>query len=152
MKRDPRVPLADVARAGADIQRFTKGMERESFLQDGVTQAAVERKFEIIGEALNRLRQAHPELAARISDLRRIIGFRNVLAHGYDRAELERICTSERSVSTIRVRGYGDGEGKHGRILSVTQTEQSQTGTGHWSLVTAPTPPVSAFQGARPWC
>jgi len=42
------------------------------------------RKLEIVGEALNRLSRDHPELAARIPDIARIIGFRNVLAHGYD--------------------------------------------------------------------
>ena len=43
-----------------------------------------ERKLEIVGEALNRLSREEPELAARIPDIGRIVGFRNVLAHGYD--------------------------------------------------------------------
>ena len=34
------------------------------------TQAAVERKFEIIGEAINQLHKTHPELAERIPRLR----------------------------------------------------------------------------------
>lgn len=91
MKHDPRVLLADVVRAGADIQSFTEGMERATFLQDRMTQAAVERKFEIIGEALNRLHRTHPELTAKISDLRRIIDFRNLLAHGYHRVAPENV-------------------------------------------------------------
>ena len=37
-----------------------------------------------MGEALNRLSREDPELAARIPDIARIVGFRNVLAHGYD--------------------------------------------------------------------
>ncbi len=84
MSPDPRILLWDVERAGADIQCFTDGMERDDWLRDQRTQAAVERKFEIIGEALNRLDKTHPECAARIPDLPRIIGFRNILAHGYD--------------------------------------------------------------------
>ncbi len=84
MHRDPRVLLWDIERASDDIERFTEGMERDTWLQDRRTQAAVERKFEIIGEALNRLQGSHPEQAARIPDLRRIIGFRNILARGYD--------------------------------------------------------------------
>ena len=46
MHRDPRVPLADVEQAGADIERFTAGMTRDAYLRDELTQAAVERKFD----------------------------------------------------------------------------------------------------------
>ena len=91
MHRDPRVSLADIEQAGADIARFIEGMDLEAYSADARTQAAVERKFEIVGEALNRLRGGHPEHAARIPDLRRIIGFRNVLPHGYDRVVPENV-------------------------------------------------------------
>ena len=63
MRPDPRVLLADIDRAGADIVRFTGGMDGDAYAGDALMQAAVERKFEIIGEALNRLHQSHPELA-----------------------------------------------------------------------------------------
>ena len=43
----------------------------------------MERQFEIIGEALNRLSKEAPDLARRVPDLRKIVGFRNVLIHGY---------------------------------------------------------------------
>lgn len=48
---------------------------------------AVERSFEILGEALSRLESAEPEMLTGISDHRRIVGFCNWLAHGYDAIE-----------------------------------------------------------------
>lgn len=46
--------------------------------------SAVDREFEVIGEALNRLRRDDAAVAERIPDVAEIIGFRNVLIHGYD--------------------------------------------------------------------
>jgi uncharacterized protein with HEPN domain len=43
--------------------------------------AAVEREFQIIGEALSQLAKHHPELVSRISEIRRIVAFRNILVH-----------------------------------------------------------------------
>ena len=83
MRPDPRVLLSDVDSAAMDIVRFTEGMNRETYVGDARTQAAVERKFEIIGEALNRLHQTCPEIAERIPPLREVVGFRNLLIHGY---------------------------------------------------------------------
>ena len=91
MRLDPRVLLADIDRAGADIGRFTDGMDSGAYASDALTQAAVERKFEIIGEALNRLQKTHPDLAERIPRLRRIINFRNLLIHGYASVMPERV-------------------------------------------------------------
>ena len=45
--------------------------------------SAVERQFEIIGEACDQLAKTAPTLAERIPDLRRMVDFRNVLAHAY---------------------------------------------------------------------
>ena len=45
--------------------------------------AAVERRFEIIGEAISQLAKYSPELAARVPNWRGAIGFRNILIHGY---------------------------------------------------------------------
>ncbi len=45
---------------------------------------AVERRFAVIGEALNRLKRDAPEVHARISDTGPINAFRNILVHVYD--------------------------------------------------------------------
>ena len=80
MRPDPRVLLTDIDRAGADIEHFIEGMDVGAYADN----ALVERKFEIIGEALNRLQQTRPDLAERIPrHRRRIIDFRNLLIHGY---------------------------------------------------------------------
>ena len=84
MKRDARVYLHDIQEAGERIREFTKGMSMEDYCQSELVKAAVERKFAVIGEALIRLREHYPALLDRISDSVKIIGFRNVLVHGYD--------------------------------------------------------------------
>ena len=83
MQRDSRALLADVEQAAEHILHFTEGMDHEAYLADARTQAAVERKFEIIGEALNLLSKVSPKIAERIPALRVIVDFRNVLIHGY---------------------------------------------------------------------
>lgn len=74
----------DILSAANSIKEFTSGLDKNSFLENEMIQSACERKFEIIGEALNRLKRNCPEISDNISDLKRIIGFRNIIAHGYD--------------------------------------------------------------------
>lgn len=83
MARDPRAYLWDVQEAGQDIQSFVRGMDAATFADNALVQAAVERKFEVIGEALNQLSKADQVLAARVPDVAHIVAFRNQLIHGY---------------------------------------------------------------------
>jgi uncharacterized protein with HEPN domain len=48
-----------------------------------LVQAAVERKFEVIGEALNQLTKLDAAMATQLPDLPQIVAFRNQLIHGY---------------------------------------------------------------------
>jgi uncharacterized protein with HEPN domain len=83
MQRDPRAFLWDVREAALAIQSFTTGMDAAAYAANPMAQAAVERKFEIIGEALNQLSKLDAAAAARIPDLAQIVAFRNQLIHGY---------------------------------------------------------------------
>ncbi len=76
--------LYDIEQAVALIVEFTAGREFEDYAASALLRSAVERQFEIIGEALNRLKRIDEETIERITDHQRIIGFRNILAHGYD--------------------------------------------------------------------
>ncbi len=83
MRRDPRAYLWD-ARAAVDrILEFTRGRSLDDYLADAMLRAAVERQFEIVGEALSQLTKAEPNIAQRIPDIGEIVAFRNVLIHGY---------------------------------------------------------------------
>jgi uncharacterized protein with HEPN domain len=76
--------LVDILQAAEEIQVFIKGMDLSAYKSSPVTQRAVERDFEIIGEALNRIKKLDSEFIENISEHSRIIGFRNILIHGYD--------------------------------------------------------------------
>ena len=58
-------------------------MDAAAYASNPMAQAALERKFEVIGEALNQLAKLDATLAARIPDLQQIVAFRNQLIHGY---------------------------------------------------------------------
>ena len=81
--RSPKL-LEDIRDAASFIKSVTEDADPEIFRQDRLLRQAVERNFEIIGEAVRRLDKEDPATAARIADHRRIIAFRNVLVHGYD--------------------------------------------------------------------
>ena len=84
MNDETRKNLTDILQAAEEIQDFVCGMDFEAYQNTPVTKRAVERDFEIIGEALNRIRNSDSELLEEISEHHRIIGVRNILIHGYD--------------------------------------------------------------------
>jgi uncharacterized protein with HEPN domain len=85
MPHSDRKLLLDVILACEEIQSFVHGKSFEDFQVDRLLQLALEREFEIIGEAIFRLERLVGEsLAKKIPEYRKIIGFRNIIAHGYD--------------------------------------------------------------------
>jgi len=83
MPRDPRAWLADIVAACDLLIEFTTGKTFIDYAADAMLRSAVERQFEIAGEALRVALQHQPELAANITDTRAIIAFRNQLTHAY---------------------------------------------------------------------
>lgn len=84
MKDDSRAHLHDIHSSAVAVKEFTYGKGYEDYAADELLRSAVERKFEIMGEALTRLRRDDPATLSRIRDYRDIISFRNILVHGYD--------------------------------------------------------------------
>ena len=76
--------LLDIRHALDDIDGFTRGLDLESYSREGKCRAAVERKFEVMGEACMRLRDRFPDVFEKVPDARQMISFRNRLIHGYD--------------------------------------------------------------------
>jgi uncharacterized protein with HEPN domain len=79
MRLEARKYLSDIQSAAERVARFAEG----KYLADEMLRSAVERQLGIVGEALSRLAKDSPEVAASIPDHGRIIGFRNILVHGY---------------------------------------------------------------------
>lgn len=78
--------LEDILAAINDIEQFL-GVERNYFEyeKNDLLRAAVERKMEVIGEAVNRILAKDPTIS--ITNARRIVDTRNFLIHSYDKIE-----------------------------------------------------------------
>ena len=91
MQRDPKAYLWDAREAIDAVAVFTSGKTRDDFQQDIMLRSAVERQFEIVGEALSQLSRRDPALASQIPDLRQIVAFRNILVHDYAIVDTDRV-------------------------------------------------------------
>jgi uncharacterized protein with HEPN domain len=76
--------LHDVLESCAAISGYIAGQDFDDYMQNDLVRDGVERRLEVIGEALNRARQLDPGIADRIPELQDVVGLRNRLAHGYE--------------------------------------------------------------------
>lgn len=76
--------MEDVKDAASFILEVTERKTLEEYAHDRLLRQAIERNFEIIGEATERIARNDARTAGRISEHERIIAFRNRLIHGYD--------------------------------------------------------------------
>lgn len=91
MTAGTRKLLFDILEAGRAIQEFVQRMTLAEYLADLRTRSAVERQFEILGEAFVRLRETDAETFVQFPQAPRIIGFRNRLIHGYNAIDQEAV-------------------------------------------------------------
>lgn len=81
-ERNTALLLSDIFNSICKILDYTAGMHFEDYEADSKTKDAVERNFEIIGEAASRVpdefKQLHPYIEWRI-----IKDFRNFIIHEY---------------------------------------------------------------------
>ena len=86
MKNDAFAYLNDIQNAANAILEYLKDCPTfDDYTKDRKTRRAVEREFEIIGEAMNRVLKLEPSI--RISDARKIVDFRNFVIHDYNRID-----------------------------------------------------------------
>jgi uncharacterized protein with HEPN domain len=83
MPRDLKAYLQDILSAGEDIFSYIGDMSVGEYQDTNQTKAAVERKYSIIGEAINQALSHYPELAGKINMDRDIVDFRNRIIHEY---------------------------------------------------------------------
>ncbi len=83
MPRDLRAYLWDIIEAANHILTFVEGTSAAEYGRNPLLKAAVERKFEVIGEALTQASRVFPEASAHFANSAEIIAFRNRLIHGY---------------------------------------------------------------------
>jgi uncharacterized protein with HEPN domain len=75
--------LFDIWQACELLAEFSRGRTLEEYQGDALLRSAIERQFEIVGEALNQAIKLDADVAKQVSDSGRIIAFRNRLIHAY---------------------------------------------------------------------
>ncbi len=78
MQHDIRKLCYDIIQVIEDIKDFTAGLDFEIYQQSRIVKLAVERNYEIIGEALRRMQLRFEADFSNVKDGRKIIDFRNL--------------------------------------------------------------------------
>src|SRR5438552_227216 len=96
--------LEDILEAAKAIRRFTHGVLLDEFKQNEEKYEAVNRKFEIIGEAASRL---SPEVKTLFPEVpwKFVTAMRNILIHDYDDVDLNIVWdTAQRDLPPLILR------------------------------------------------
>ena len=84
MQPEIRRYLDGILDAANLLNTFNSDKTFADYANDPLLRSATERQFGIIGEAISKPAKINEPTAARITDYRRIISFRNILIHDYD--------------------------------------------------------------------
>lgn len=76
--------IFDAIKACDAITQFTNGKSINHYSSDLMLRSAVERQFEILGEAFSKLDAIDSSFRVSHPPIGRIIGMRNRIIHGYD--------------------------------------------------------------------
>ena len=83
--------LYDVQQACEALEMFTTGKSLDDYEDDLLLRSGVERQLMIVGEALGQACRIDDTLHDKIAGLAEIIGFRNIVVHGYSKIHNETV-------------------------------------------------------------
>lgn len=89
MHRKAVQSLLDVCDYSDEITTVMEDVSYERYMADRMLRLAVERLFEILGEALSRAVRFAPDITTIVPEIPQVIGMRNHISHGYDKIEDE---------------------------------------------------------------
>lgn len=82
MQREPKVFLEDILNAAIKIEKYTKGLSYNNFLDSDLVSDAVIKNILVIGEATKNIpediRKSYPQV-----EWRKMAGMRDMMIHGY---------------------------------------------------------------------
>ncbi|MDQ0220654.1 DUF86 domain-containing protein [Peribacillus cavernae] len=82
MQREPKVFLEEIFIAAEKVEKYTKGLSYDDFLDNDLVSDAVIKNVLVIGEASKNIpeevRQANPHI-----EWRKMAGMRDMMIHGY---------------------------------------------------------------------
>lgn len=82
MSREWRFFLTDMIEFCGQIESYVAGFDYQEFIDSGLNYDATVRKVELLGEAARNIPEDVRKLAPDI-EWPKIVGIRNILAHGY---------------------------------------------------------------------
>ena len=84
MRPETAAALYDMSEAADRIVEATRDKTIDDYQRDWYFQSAVERQFEILGEALARIRDLERPIFEQFPEAARVVALRNIIIHGYD--------------------------------------------------------------------